>query len=166
VIIAKAQSQPTKDFLIQEGKVGKLEIDMSIDKIKEIFKPDQIKIENKKGEGNDYSIYKLFVDGDKKVSLELETICVDVCVIARILVYSEKYKTDKNIGVGNTLAELKSKYTITTITGGEDGIIVYIDEMSQVGFVVKIPGIASFPGKKFDKTVLNDTLKIESIYMY
>jgi hypothetical protein len=167
VSAVSGQNKVANDFLIQEGKVGKVEINMPVDKLNSIYSKDQLEIVTLKEEGTEYMVYKVFTDDKKKASFEIETLCVDICMVSRITIFSEKFKTAKDISVGSTIGDLKKNYTITSVIGSESGaIIIYVEEFSQVGFVVKIPNVTSFPGQKLEKTVVPETTIIESIYMF
>jgi hypothetical protein len=170
VLLASAvigQNKVTGEFLIQEGKVGKVEINMPVDKLNNIYTKDQIEIVSVKEEGTEYSLYKIYTDDKKKAAFEIETLCVDICMVSRITLYSAKFRTAKDIGVGSTVAELKKHYNITSVIGSESGgIIIYVEEFSQVGFVVSVPNVTSFPGQKLEKTVVPETTIVESIYMF
>ena len=160
------QVKTSAEFLIQEGKVGKVEINMPVEKLNNIYSKDKIEVVNYKEDGNDYSLYKVYGDDKKKSEFEIETLCVDICMVSRIMIFSSKYRTAKDIGIGSTYADLKSKYTVTSITGGEKGLIIYVDELSQVGFIVNVVGVTASPGQKLSKTVVPETTAIETIEMY
>jgi hypothetical protein len=161
-----AQRYSDSTWIIGNGHVGKVCIDMDEAKLKQIFEPAQIKTEKKSAEGDEYAVIRITATGDSKISLELETMCIDVCVISRIQCYSDKFKTVKGIGVGSTIGQLKAAHAISSVLGGEDGIMVYIEDIPQVAFVVKVSGLKSVPGKTFDEKQIPDDTKIEWIYMY
>lgn len=166
VSVVNAQNKIAPEFLIQEGKVGKVEINMPVDKLNNIYAKERLEIVNYKEDGNDYSLYKVYGDDKKKADFEIETLCVDICMVSRIMIYSAKYRTAKDIGLGNTYADLKNNYTVTSVTGGEKGLIITVEELSQVGFIVNVPGVTATPGQKLIKTVVPEATVIESIEMY
>ena len=104
--------------------------------------------------------------GDSKPSLELETMCMDVCVVSRIKLFSSQMQTVKKIGIGSTVAALKAAHGIASVVGGEKGIMIYTEDFDQLAFVVNVPKLKSTPGKVFEKTALPDDAIIEWIYMY
>ena len=165
-ICASAQRYSDSTWIIGVGHVGKVVINMNEQKLSSIFIPDQMKKDKKSEEGAEYSVIKITPAGDSKVGLELETMCMDICMISRIDVYSDKYKTVKGIGVGSSAGDLKKNYTISSVVGGEKGIMVYTEELPQTAFVFTVPGLKSVPDKEYKSTDIPDDSKIEWVYMY
>jgi hypothetical protein len=161
-----AQRYSDSTWIIGVGHVGKVVINMDEQKLASIFPGSQIKTDKKSEEGNEYSIINVTVTGDTKVSLEMETMCMDICLISRIDVYSDKFKTIKGIGVGSLVGDLKKNYNVTSVIGGEKGIMIYTEELPQTAFVVDVPGLKSTPGKTILATSVPDNTKIEWVYMY
>ena len=147
VLNAAAQKYSDSTYIIGEGHVGKVQINMNQQKLNVLFTPDQIKTETKSAEGDEYSVINITLKGDTKPSMEIETMCMDICVVSRINVYSTQYKTIKGIAVGSEVGELKKVYSISTIVGGEKGIMIYIDDIPQTAFVVEVPSLKATPGK-------------------
>ena len=51
----------------------------------------------------------------------------------RIWLYGKRFKTELGIGVGNTLADLKNKYTIDDMSTAEGAVFILVKEI-EVGF--------------------------------
>jgi hypothetical protein len=161
-----AQRYSDSTWIIGNGHVGKILMNMDEKKLQGMFSPEQIKTTTKSAEGDEYSIINITATGDTKTSIELETMCMDICVISRINLYSDKFKTIKGIGVGSTIGDLRKVYSISTVVGGEKGIMIYIEDLEQTAFVVDVPKLKPVPGKMYEKTAVPDDVKIEWIYMY
>lgn len=80
----------------------------------------------------------------------------------RIQVYGKKFKTDIGIGVGNTLEDLKEKYTITEISTEEGNLIVFVEGI-DVGFSLNTSEIPTEWWDKRNMEDLQNNLKIELI---
>jgi hypothetical protein len=153
-------------WIIGNGHIGKVCINMEESKIKAIFPPAQIQSSTKSSEGDEYSVINISFPDESKPALQLETMCMDVCLVSRMEAYSPKYKTVKGIGVGSTIGELKQAHVISSAVGGEKGIMIYTEDFDQTAFVINVPKLKATPGQPVDKKTLPDDAKIQWIYMY
>jgi hypothetical protein len=146
--------------------MGKIAINMNEEKLGRIFPAEQIKKDSKSEDGDHYSIIKIMLKGESKTALELETMCMDICLISRITLFSDKYKTVKGIGIGSTAGELKKKCSISLVRGGEKGIMIFTDDLPQTAFIVNPSKLKSVEDKIYKITDIPDDCKIEIVYMY
>ncbi len=165
-VIVVAQRYSDSTMIIGQGHIGRVTINMEESQLNHVFEPQMIKTEKKSSEGDEYSVIMITLKGDSKPSLELETMCMDVCVVSRIKLFSSQMQTVKKIGIGSTVAALKAAHGIASVVGGEKGIMIYTEDFDQLAFVVNVPKLKSTPGKVFEKTALPDDAIIEWIYMY
>jgi hypothetical protein len=161
-----AQRYSDSTWVIGVGHIGKIVINMNEQKLSSIFPADQIKKETISGEGDEYSIIRIMPAGESKASIELETMCMDICLISRINLYSGKYKTVKGLGVGSLVSELKKIYTVSSVIGGDKGIMIFIEELPQTAFVVNVPGLKTVAEKTYKIADIPENSKIERVYMY
>jgi len=129
IVPVKTASPDKSDstFLITDGKVGKVEINMDVNKLKNIFPEDKLKIKKVDSDGDEYALYKILEPDNKTLAMEIESLCADICLVSRINIVSSKYKTLEGIGVGSPFAEIKKNYTMKNIVGGEDNnFMVYV----------------------------------------
>ncbi|MFN3554580.1 MAG: hypothetical protein ACK4VN_01310 [Bacteroidales bacterium] len=78
-------------------------------------------------EGDDYDIYNVYANGQILFGVEPEFNKPDK--VWRIWIYSSDFKTEKGIGVGSTLADIKMKYQVENI-GTEEGLNVRVKDIS------------------------------------
>jgi len=161
-----AQKYSDSTFVIGEGHVGKVLINMDEKKLSSLYEPSQIKADKKSAEGDEYAVINITLPGESKTGIEIETMCMDICLVSRITVYSPKYKTVKGISVGSNVSDLKKSYTISSVIGGEKGIMIYIEEIPQTAFVVDVPKIKASAGKTINIAEIPDLTKIQWVYMY
>jgi hypothetical protein len=83
-------------------------------------------------EGANYDIYNVYENGQIMFAVEPDFDKPDI--VWRIWVYSTEMKTEKGIGVGSTLAEIKTEYKVKNI-GTEEGLNVSVKDIS-VGFLM------------------------------
>jgi hypothetical protein len=83
-------------------------------------------------EGANYDIYNVYENGQIMFAVEPDFDKPDI--VLRIWVYSTEMKTEKGIGVGSTLAEIKTEYKVKNI-GTEEGLNVSVKDIS-VGFLM------------------------------
>lgn len=78
-------------------------------------------------EGDDYDIYNVYENGQKIFAVEPDIDKPDI--VWRIWIYSTELKTEKGIGVGSTLADIKTKYQIENI-GTEEGLNITVKDVT------------------------------------
>jgi len=165
-VVVSAQRYSDSTWIIGEGHIGKISINMVEQKLSSLFTAEQIKKEEKTDNDDIYSIINISLKGESKTALELETMCMDVCLISRISLYSDKYKTVKGIGIGSTMGDIKKNYSISAIRGGEKGIMVYVDDLPQTEFIMNVPKVRAIVDKVYKTMDIPDDSKIEMVSMY
>ena len=112
-------------------------------------------------EADSFDIYNVYEKGQKIYSVEPNLDKPDI--VDRIWVYGTKFNTDKGIGVGSTLAEIKSKYHVESIsTEGEGGLSVTVKEIS-VGIIMDNSKLPVNWWDKMDNKEIPENLPIEEI---
>ena len=112
-------------------------------------------------EADSFDIFNVYEKGQKIYSVEPNLDKPDI--VDRIWVYGTKFNTDKGIGVGSTLAEIKSKYTVESIsTEGEGGLQVKVKEMS-VGIIMDNSKLPENWWDKMENKKIPENLPIEEI---
>ena len=120
-----------------------------------------VKKEKMRLEGDSYDIYNVYENEQKIYSVEPNT--DKPGITDRIWVYGIKFKTDKGIGVGSTLAEIKSQYHILNIsTEGEGGLSISVNEIS-VGIIMDNSKLPKDWWEKTDNKEIPENLPIEEI---
>ena len=112
-------------------------------------------------EADGFDIYNVYEKGQKIYSVEPNLDKPDI--VDRIWVYGTKFKTEKGIGVGSTLAEIKSKYQVESIsTEGEGGLSVTVKEIS-VGIIMDNSKLPENWWDKMENKKIPENLPIEEI---
>jgi hypothetical protein len=89
-------------------------------------------------EGDDYPIFNVYENSELIYAVEPDE---TESKVWRIWLYSKKFKTELGIGVGNTLADIKEKYTLNIISTVEGSVVISVEEI-DIGFELdasKIP---------------------------
>jgi hypothetical protein len=117
--------------IIENDCVDNVKIGMDISEFLEskngIYK---VKEETINLEGDDYPIFNVYENSELIYAVEPDETEKKVW---RIWLYGGKFKTDIGIGVGNTLGDLKEKYTITEMSTAEGSVVISVKEI-EVGF--------------------------------
>ncbi|MCK9612108.1 MAG: hypothetical protein PHR81_11190 [Bacteroidales bacterium] len=151
-------------YLISDGRVGNVEINMDAGMLKKYFTENQV--EEKKVNGKNYSIIKVN-DDNKKTLMEMETLCADICMISRILVYSSLYKTAEGVCVGKSFSDIKKSYSMKGIYGDDNNTyLVYVKEFKDAAFVLKGTDASVKTGKPYESFEIKDTEPISSIIIF
>ncbi len=153
-------------YLISDGKVGKLEINMDAAKLSSIFPAEKMKVKKSSSGDDEYATYKIYGD-NKKMAIEIESLCADICMVSRISVFSSQYKTLSGVGVGSSFAEVKKNYSMKYIIGGEgNNIMIYVKEFRDVAFLVRASDKTVQYGKPYDASEILDSDIISQIYIF
>lgn len=117
-------------YIIQDGKVDGIYAPMTT---AEFFKITEAKRTVEEGiissEGEDYLIYRVY-DADEL--LYTAEPLPDEYIIYRIEIYSGRFKTERGIGVGNSLGELRKAYSDINIIAEGRGINVFAEDCSII----------------------------------
>lgn len=155
-------------FLITENGVGTILLEGDCDRIK--LPQDDYILDSAKvylGEGQYGINYKVLGSDNQSPLIMIQpTRSSGTCWLSSIYVLNERFKTNRGVSVGSTLAVLDDTYTIMDIVGNEFGsVYVFVRELKNVGF--EFVGVKDvYPGKLFDKTIFNGTEKVSKIYLY
>ena len=90
-----------------------------------IIKEDTINLE-----GDDYPIFNVYENSELIYAVEPDE---TESKVWRIWLYGKRFKTETGIGIGNTFADLKEKYTITDMSTAEGSVVISVKEI-EVGF--------------------------------
>ena len=108
-------------------------------------------------EGDDYQIFNVFISSKLEFAVE-----PDNGKVWRIWVYGEKFKTEKDIGVGNSLGDIRSKYSIDYISIVEGNVVVSVKEIS-VTFILENADIPKNWWKEEHFKELSNEVRISQI---
>jgi hypothetical protein len=150
-IIALAQETNTpEEYLLSKQKAGYCEIGMGIDNLLGKYGRESSKLVDLNLEGTFSPAIEFFFDNPET---ENPSLVAEIgwgssqnggpkgFIVSRITIYGKNFKTEKGIGVGSTLGELRKNHHINWIELGEGGLIARVDDlgMSFVLFLVTIP---------------------------
>ena len=122
----------TDDFLVTDTNVGIFYEGMTVNDVLKLVMDNQIKkVVDFDDYENPYDDYQYF-DSNKNHLLILTPEYQDdkKSKINRILIKDERYKTNKNIGLSSTYADLKEHYQITDYSPDLEQIVLTIDELN------------------------------------
>lgn len=154
-------------YLITDGRVGRLEINMDASKLKNIFSEERLQVKKSSSGDDEYAKYNILEPDGKTLAFEVESLCADICLVSRINIVSPKYKTVAGIGVGSTFGEIKKNYSMKSIVGGEDDFfMIYVKDFGDIAFLVKSAGKKPKSGKPYEASEILDSDVISRIYVF
>lgn len=152
VITFSQDADIPKEFLLTKQKAGYCEIGMRIDNLLRKYNKESSKLVDLNLEGTFSPAIEFYLNNpegeEKKGSLIAEIGWGSSqnggskgFIVSRINIYGKNFKTDKGVGVGSTLGELRKNHHINWIELGEIGLIARVDDlgMSFVLFLITIP---------------------------
>ena len=113
-------------------------------------------------EGADYPTYDVFENDELLFQVELHSDRPEI--VYRIHIYSPNIKTDKDIGVGSTYAEMKSKYNIAGVSE-EIGLNVWVEELS-VTFIMSVDYQPNIDWGRLNKETMPESATIQEILLW
>ena len=152
-----------QEYLLQKRQAGKLKIGMSADELYKNYEKKLTKRVDLKIEGHYCPAIEINLQNKEtqKPSLIAEITQEDKWTVWRIRVYDSRFKTDKGIGVGSTLGDIRKFYKVFWQACGEQVLCAYVKDI-QMSFVID----SAFPGKrpeKDDPVLLPDDIIVSSI---
>ncbi|HLS30298.1 MAG TPA: hypothetical protein VK021_05545 [Flavobacteriaceae bacterium] len=110
-------------------------------------------------EGADYDVFNVYEQDEKLFAVEPKFDNPDV--VWRIWIYSPELKTEKEIGVDATLADIKSNYTIEHI-GTEENLNIKVKN-SSIAFIMDSSKLPENWWKNMDTEEIPDSLPVNKM---
>lgn len=120
----------TDPFLIQEGSIGELSMEIQMRQIDSIYANDSIvKLNPNSNAISTQGEVEIFEKGGAKLLLlSPENESDPNSQISFIQVFDKRYKTDKGFGVGSTFKDLKVNYSISNIETALNNVNIYLND--------------------------------------
>ena len=153
-------------ILIRDGGVESIELNMDANLLEKAMPAGRIQ-KDAVDDGDESANYKVTAAGSKQIMYLVETLCADICVVSRILVYAEQCRTQAGVGPGMTLADIRAKYTVREVVGGEDNhYLVYVKELRDIAFAVKASGEKPKAGKPYEPSAAASADRIVFVLIF
>ncbi|MBN2570815.1 MAG: hypothetical protein JXA68_01695 [Ignavibacteriales bacterium] len=152
------------EYIISSSKAGKVNIGIEISKLYDLYPSNRIKKSSMMMEGDKYEVYEIY-DNSNNLLFIVEPWCEDKCTVFRAIIKSPKMKTNKEIGIGSTVEQLKEKYKVEEIVLVEAYVVATVENIN-ITFVLdpsKIPD-SWYRNPRMDK-IPHDT-KIIEMFVY
>lgn len=161
---AEKKLSDNSSFLLSKRKAGHIEIEMTIDALYIRYNRDSTKLVDLYLEGTFSPALEIYIKGaraENKPSLVAEIGWQNDWIVSRIKVYDERFKTDKGIGIGLTLGDMRKFYTVDWIAFGEGGLVARVEAIG-ISFMLDIEKIPGEWSKTRDQQLIPDSAKIVS----
>jgi hypothetical protein len=112
--VLRAQA-PANEFLISEGKVGRVDVGMPVDEVLQLYGRERVRIVDLNKEGQFSPAIEIDVPGSSVRAAMLADIREFPCrtfSVSAISVRDPRFRTADGFGVGSTLAELQRRKTV------------------------------------------------------
>ncbi|MCK4233308.1 hypothetical protein KAX75_02700 [candidate division WOR-3 bacterium] len=173
ILVSAETPYVKKNFLLSKNKAGRIEIGMTIDNLYSKYNKKLTKLVDLYLEGMFSPALEIYLSKEEgeenKPSLVAEIgfnsqSSKNEFIVSRINVYDNAFKTEKGVGVGSTLGELRNAHQVNWIEFGESGLIARVNEleMSFVLFLINIPEQWYLTR---DMELIPDSVKILSVLM-
>jgi len=149
--------------MITANSVDDVQIGMDISKfLKDKSEMYEVKEETISQEGYESTIFNVYEDSTLVYAVEPQESEAGKNQVWRIWLYSDKFKTELELGVGNTLGDLREKYTVEEILTGEGNVAVRVKEIA-VSFLLDTSQIPKEWWYNMDLAELADAILIDLI---
>ena len=112
-----------------DGVIIGMDIAEFLESKSEIYK---VKEETINLEGDDYPIFNVYENSELIYAVEPDE---KEKKVWRIWLYEKRFKTDLGVGVGNTLGDLRDKYTLEEMSTAEGSVVISVKEI-EVSFLL------------------------------
>ena len=164
VITNAEKPKKTNEFLLQNQQAGKLIIGMTVDELYDIYSLYAKKLVNLYIESMFTPAIEIYMQNYKsrKPSIVAE-FRGDNHKIWLINVRDKRFKTDKGIGIGSSLGDLKKAYLVDRIDWGERGFFARVNVIKMT-FMLDTTAPPEWYKEKNSKFIPDDAI-INSIYL-
>jgi hypothetical protein len=147
--------QQQMDLNLVRGRVGALRIGMTADEVVRLFGRQRVKRVDLRLEGMPAPALEIRLGGSSgaRPSLIAELAHTDNRVW-RVKVFDQRFRTARGLGVGSTVAEIRTHHKVQTVTGeGTNG--VYVEELRMTfDFGWALPDFPRIPASARVQSVL------------
>jgi hypothetical protein len=160
-----AQRAPSPlPVLIEKYKVGNVVIGASAEDVYEAFSPGRRRLVDLGHEGQLSPALELTIAGSSRpFSVIAELTCDQGLVVSRLFIKDPAFRTAKGVGVGSTVRELRSAYSLGSFSTEEGGAGVVVDALSAT-FELDQTGVDLLKIKA--ATGLPDSVKVVGILLW
>ena len=156
-----------EQYLLAKRRAGLIEIGMTVDDLLMRFNRSDIKLVDLNLLGKFTPAIEIYLGGTARRSIASVTAEIGwrkEFNVTRITVYDARFRTDRGIGVGSTLGDIKKSYKISRVTSAGSNLVAVVGKL-RMDFILKLD-LASIP-QQFFKTgglyLLPDNLEVVSI---
>ena len=143
-LLGSGQASAEEDLLLSKAKAAPIEIGMGVDDLYAKIGQERAKLVDLHSEGFFAPALEICLNRDQptkpSLAAEIEGRGKSYTVW-RISVYDARFKTDKGVGVGSTLGDVRRNYKVNWIAAGEGSVMARAEEigMSFSLDIAKIP---------------------------
>ncbi|MHB9027698.1 MAG: hypothetical protein ACYC9O_02905 [Candidatus Latescibacterota bacterium] len=164
-VISGAESRDVpEDFLLQREKAGRLKVGATVDELNAIYRGFPKNLVDLDREGFFTPAIEIYLQNHEKMipSLVAE-FRGDEHRIHMIKIIDQRFKTEKGVGVGSTLGDVKKAYRVSRIEWDELGFFAQVEDIGMAFILdaVAPPGWA----EKRDPGMIPDDAKVISIIL-
>jgi len=162
---AEEKPKDSNDFLLSKYKAWSIEIGMTIDALYTKYARESTNLVDLYLEGTFSPAVEIYLSGKEKKnrpSVVAEIGCQNGFVVWRINVYDKRFRTDKGIGVGSTLGDIRKSYKVDWIAFGEGLLFARVEEIGM-SFALDIVKVPPKWYETRDQNLIPDSAKVVSV---
>ena len=151
-------------FLLAKHRAGYVEEGMTINALLAKYGRGSIKIIDRNLEGTFSPWIEITLDrgASSLPSLLVEISWEKEWVVNRTIIYDKRFKTDKGIGVGSTLEDVRRLYKLDWISYGEGSLFARVSDIGM-SFELDVMALPRSWYKTRDMKLVPDSAKVTSI---
>jgi hypothetical protein len=120
-----------KEFVLSRGKAGPIETGMTVDQVFASVGRKSARLVDQQIEGFSSPALEIYLTKNQRTRPSLVAEIVGHDRIGRINVYDSRFKTEKGIGVGSTLGEIRREYRVDWIGFGEGPLCARVEQIGM-----------------------------------
>lgn len=150
------------EFFLSKGRAGPINTGMEVDTLYAKIGRKFTKLVDLQSEGFFVPALEIYLKKDEKSKPSLVAIIGPNFVITHIHVYDPRFKTEKGIGVGSTLGEIRKNYKVDSIGFGEGPLCARVNEIGMT-FALDFWKVSHEWDKTRNQALIPDSAKVTSI---
>jgi hypothetical protein len=141
---------------------------MTIDDLHAMHKPSSTKLIARYPEGMFTPMLEVYLEGDTNKSIPSLLIGIDKnrdWIVGNIKVNDARFRTDKGIGVGSTLGDIRKVYAVKRIGFGEGALYANVEDVNMI-FELDLTNPPNEWYTTRDQRLIPDSAKAVSVILY
>lgn len=136
VILFSCSDNHLKNEIFDNRSLSQIHVGMHIDSVFQVVEKQKLKVETLEIDNTQYKLYYIYLNENRTMYIQIQPNCTPVCKVNQILTNSNKFKSEKGIGVGEKISAMKALYSPYYTLKDNEFIYIFTKELPNVAFLI------------------------------